>query len=135
VNATERRELNRITVLVSAGERTAAVVALRALKRPPLRVDEAPSTQLLFAFLTFDCERLSVTALPACVCVTRQRVTDLQRTRQSSRGQGSDYPLCDTRTCEQGRSLRERLDPNLPMTWRGAGPGGRFERERFREEK
>jgi hypothetical protein len=135
VNATERREIQRATVLLVSGDRSGTLAILRSLRRAPLHIDEAPSTQLLFAFLTFDCERLSVTALPACICVTRQRVTDLQRTQQSSRGQGTDYPLCDSRTCSQGKSIRDRLDPNAPMTWRGAGPGGRFERERFREEK
>jgi hypothetical protein len=135
VNATERREIQRATVLLVSGDRSGTLAILRSLKRPPLRVDAPPSTQLLFAFLTIHCERLNVTALPACICVTRQRVTDLQRTQQASRGQGTDYPLCDTRTCAQGRSVRERLDPNAPMTWQGAGPGGRFERERSREEK
>jgi hypothetical protein len=132
VNAAERKDLQRATVLLVSGDRSGTLAILRTLKQAPLRVSVEPSTQLLFAFLTFDCERLNVTNLPACICVTRQRVTDLQRTRQSSRGQGTDYPLCDTRTCEQGRSLRERLDPNAPTTWRGSGPGGRFGSERTR---
>ena len=84
------------------------------------------------AFVTFRCERLDVNNVAVHTCVTRQRVTDLQRTQQASRGQGTDYPLCDSRTCTQGRSLRERLNPNAPMAWQGTGPGGRFERGRTR---
>jgi hypothetical protein len=132
VNAAERKDLQRATVLLVAGDRSAALAVLRALKELPLRAVAEPSTQLLFAFTTFRCERLSVENVAAHTCFTRQRVTDLQRTQQASRGQGTDYPLCDTRTCAQGRSVRERLDPNLPMAWQGAGPGGRFERERSR---
>lgn len=130
MNAAERKDLQRATVLLVSGDRSGTLAILRTLKCAPVRVVAEPSTQLLFAFLTFDCERLNVTNLPASICVTRQRVTDLQRTQQTSRGQGTDYPLCDTRTCDQGRSLRERLDPNAPTTWQGAGPGGRFERSR-----
>jgi hypothetical protein len=70
--------------------------------------------------------------LPVHICVTRQRVTDLQRTQQASRGQGSDYPLCDSRTCSQGRAMRERLNPDAPITWQGSGPGGRFQRDKSR---
>lgn len=132
MNATERKDVLRATTLLVAGDRSGALAVLRALKVPPLRAVPVPSAQLLFAFTTFRCERLSVDNLPAHICVTRQKVTDLQRTQQASRGQGTDYPLCDSRTCTQGRCVREQLHPEASMSWQGAGPGGRFERGRSR---
>lgn len=132
MNAAERKDLQRATVLLVAGDRSGALAVLRALKVPPLRVVPDPPRQLLLAFLTFRCEKLSVDNLPVHICVTRQRVTDLQRTQQASRGQGTDYPLCDSKTCTQGRTLRERVSPRTEMAWQGAGPGGRFERGRTR---
>lgn len=130
VNAAERKDLRRATALLLSGDRSGALVVLRALKDPPIRQDDEPSRQLLLAFATFRCERLDVETVPVHICVTRQRVTDLQRTTQASRGQGTDYPLCDSRTCAQGRDLRERTSPDSQIAWRGAGPGGRFGRER-----
>jgi hypothetical protein len=76
----------------------------------------------------FDCKVLGCKGLRARVCVARQQATDIQRTRQTSRGQGTDYPSCDTRRCAQGRGIREALDRRESVTWKGAGPGGRFER-------
>lgn len=132
MNAAERKDLRRATALLVAGDRSGALVVLRALKEPPVRSGLESSRQLLLAFVTFRCERLDVDTVPVHICVTRQRVTDLQRTTQASRGQGTDYPLCDSRTCSQGRDLRERTSPDSAIAWRGAGPGGRFGRERTR---
>lgn len=132
MNAAERKDLRRATTLLVSGDRSGALVVLRALKASPVRVVSDPPQQLLLAFVTFRCERLSVDNLPAHICVTRQKVTDLQRTQQASRGQGTDYPLCDSRTCTQGRTVREQLSPTAEMAWQGAGPGGRFERGRTR---
>lgn len=132
MNAAERKDLRRATTLLVAGDWSGALLVLRALKAPPVRVVADPPQQLLFAFVTFRCERLNVENVAAHICVTRQRVTDLQRTSQASRGQGTDYPLCDSRTCAQGRDVREQLSPNTEMAWQGAGPGGRFERARSR---
>lgn len=70
--------------------------------------------------------------LTAAECVRRQVKTDVQRTQQTSRGQGTDHPHCDSRTCDQGRTIRAALDPDAIVQWRGAGPGGRFDRERSR---
>ena len=132
MNATERKELRRATTLVAMGDRSAALAILRSLSRPPPQSTPEPTAQLVLAFVTFRCERLSTDGVQAHTCVTRQRVTDLQRTQQLSRGQGTDYPTCDTRSCEQGRLMRELLGSSAPMTWQGSGPGGRFERERSR---
>jgi hypothetical protein len=44
---------------------------------------------------------------------------------QGSRGQGGEHPSCDSK-CPQGRAIRDALDPKRRITWRGAGPGGRF---------
>lgn len=132
MNSAERKELRRATTFLVAGDRSAALAVLRSLKDPPVRLVAGPSPQLLFSFTTFRCDRLAVENIAAHICVTRQRVTDLQRTTQGSRGQGTEYPLCDSRTCTQGRAVREQVSPNATMSWQGAGPGGRFERGRSR---
>lgn len=124
----ERKRVSRAKAKIRAGDRAGAIVELEAmLARPRFDMFQAPD-QLVLAFATFRCERLGTEGMPAHVCVTRQRVTDVQRTQQTSRGQGSDYPHCDSRSCEQGRRIREALDPAGLIRWRGAGPGGRFER-------
>jgi hypothetical protein len=87
--------------------------------------------QLVMAFATFKCKALGVEGMPGHICVTRQRVTDLQRTQQTSRGQGTEYPHCDSRTCEQGRRIRDALDPLHLARWRGVGFGGRFARDKL----
>lgn len=74
----------------------------------------------------FDCVALGCKGLSARTCVARQQATDAQRTQQASRGQGTDYPLCDSRKCAQGRAIREALEPRMAARWRGVGPGGRF---------
>lgn len=84
---------------------------------------------------TFDCVALACKGMRAGLCVMRQQVTDAQRTQQTSRGQGTRYPACDTRKCAQGRGIREALDPDADVTFSGAGPGGRFQRERPRGER
>jgi hypothetical protein len=66
--------------------------------------------------------------IPACRCVARQLASDVQRpTKDTWRGKASDYPHCVTSLCAQGRGVREALDPGSHVTWRGAGPGGRFD--------
>jgi hypothetical protein len=76
---------------------------------------------------TFRCELLRCSGMRARWCVLRQLATDAQRTTQKSRGQGTDHPSCLSSTCTQGRAVREALE-GAGLTWRGAGPGGRFER-------
>jgi hypothetical protein len=79
------------------------------------------------------CERLHAT-LVARVCIVRQLVTDRQRPKAATRSSSgrrctvSEFPACDSRTCGPGRAIREALDPENGQTWRGSGPGGRFER-------
>lgn len=63
-------------------------------------------------------------------CVMRQLVSQVQRTRDGWRGQASEYPSCVTETCAQGRGVREALDPGAGISFRGVGPGGRFQAER-----
>lgn len=75
------------------------------------------------------CATLGCTVM-ARVCVARQAASDSQRTRDTWRGQGFDYPNCVTERCAQGRAVRDALDPTRLMRWRGAGPGGRFDRGR-----
>jgi hypothetical protein len=76
------------------------------------------------ACVTLDC------TVPAHVCVARQLASDVQRTRDTWRGQGSEYPSCVTARCAQGRGIREALDRNATVAWRGEGPGGRLSRLR-----
>jgi hypothetical protein len=83
----------------------------------------------------FDCLVLGCEGVLARTCVTRQLVTEAQRTEQKSRGQGTDYPACDTRKCAQGRGIRAALEPNASVEWSGTGPGKRFQGEKRRKEK
>lgn len=76
----------------------------------------------------FHCVALNCQHMTAHNCALRQAVTERQRTLQASRGQGTEYPHCDTLKCAQGRGIREALGPGVNVTWHGAGPGGRFER-------
>jgi hypothetical protein len=64
--------------------------------------------------------------VPAATCVARQVASDAQRTRQVSRGQGTDFPTCVTERCAQGKGIREALDDRAEVAWKGHGPGGRF---------
>lgn len=81
----------------------------------------------------FDCKVLGCKGLRAGVCVARQVASDIQRTQQSCRGQGAEYPSCQTHLCAQGRGIREALDPLADVTWEGrdARRGG-FHREQAR---
>jgi hypothetical protein len=132
MNAAERRTIREVARLVLVGDRSTAAAKLRALGADPRRdvFGPKPTRQLVLSFMSFRCERLGVESMSAHVCVTRQKVTDLQRTKQTSRGQSSDYPRCDSRSCEVGRRIRERLDAHARETWTGAGFGGRFARGR-----
>ena len=73
----------------------------------------------------FRCRTLAC-FVEARVCVARQLASDLQRTRDTWRGEASDYPHCVTAQCAQGRGIREALDPAAAVQWRGVGPGRRF---------
>jgi hypothetical protein len=77
---------------------------------------------------TFHCVALHCEETPAHVCVARQKASEVQRTKDTCRGEASDYPHCVTERCAQGRGIREALDPDHPVEWRGAGPGKRFSR-------
>lgn len=126
----ERKEVKRARMLVLAGNRTEAAQVLRQLETVPQRSPIAEGGQLILAFVTFRCDALKADDVPVHVCVTRQKVTEIQRTQQGTRGQGTEYPLCDTRSCAQGRAIREALGPNVKIAWNGGGFGGRFQRER-----
>lgn len=130
-----RREVARALTLVLAGDRSGAAAILRALRSSSSRCPFDGSAQLVLRFVTIRCERLDGEELPAHVCVARQVASDIQRTQQASRGQGTEFPTCDSRKCEQGRAIRKALDPRAPVSWEGAGPGGRFQRDRSRKEK
>lgn len=122
------------------------LAALRELAFPPPLPPVAPLPQLalwvvdaeglpprpwrIYADDVFDCRALNCRGMVARVCVVRQQVTDMQRTEQASRGQGTDFPSCDSRKCAQGRGIREALDPRANVAWRGAGPGKRFQPSR-----
>jgi hypothetical protein len=67
----------------------------------------------------------------ARVCALRQRVSEIQRTTQLSRGQGGDFPSC-TERCAQGAAVKAALGPAGRLSWRGSGPGHRFAQERCR---
>lgn len=75
---------------------------------------------------TFDCIALDCRNVRASQCVARQIANEVQRTEQGSRGQGSDFPRCDTRRCAQGRGIREALDPSADLDGvRGPSRGAR----------
>lgn len=57
------------------------------------------------------CHRLGGCTIPAVQCVARQVASQVQQTQQSSRGKASDFPLCTTEGCAQGRGVRAALDP------------------------
>jgi hypothetical protein len=65
----------------------------------------------------------------ARVCLLRQAVSRRQRTQDTCRGQGSMFPSC-TDKCEQGAAIRASVPGADRVRWRGAGPGGRFDRGR-----
>lgn len=72
----------------------------------------------------------------ARVCLARQCVSDAQhRSTQRWRGEGLSFPTCVSERCAAGRRVREALDPERTATWRGEGPGGRFEPSRRSGEK
>lgn len=89
-----------------------------------------PRPWLICGDTRFDCRALGCKNLPARICVARQAASDAQRTRDTWRGQGFDYPLCVSERCAQGRAIRAALDPTHAVRWRGAGPNGRFDRGR-----
>ena len=101
------------------GQRALWVVDSPGLPPRPWRI--LPETR-------FNCHTLGCDGMEARTCVLRQLSTDAQRTEQASRGQGTDFPSCDSRKCAQGRGIREALyDPEGAVRWRGVGPGGRFD--------
>lgn len=71
---------------------------------------------------TFRCAALGSTVC-AGDCVRRQQVSDLQRTRDTWRGEGSEYPACVTERCAQGRGIRLAVDADVHF--RRVGPGKR----------
>lgn len=75
------------------------------------------------------CRRLQCT-LSARVCALRQSASELQRTKDTWRGESSAYPSCVTSRCAQGREVRAAVEANGPIRWKGVGPGGRFCRDR-----
>jgi hypothetical protein len=131
----ERRQVKRAKLLVKTGDRAAAVFPGDL---PPLPAAEAgdPENQLMLPMLDarFECIALC-SVVTVGVCIARQAATDCQRTTQTSRGQGTAYPSCDSRKCAQGRHIRERFDPDARVTWRGEGPGGRFTARRYQADQ
>jgi hypothetical protein len=71
------------------------------------------------------CEKLHA-IIPVRTCLLRQSCCGRQRTQQTTRGQGTYFPSCDG--CAQGAAVRAE---HGALDWRGAGPGGRFDRSRF----
>lgn len=57
----------------------------------------------------------------------RQSACERQRTQQTSRGQGTEFPSCDG--CPQGAEVARE---HGSVEWRGQGPGGRFDRRTLR---
>lgn len=79
----------------------------------------------------FECVALGCRGMTVAACVARQKATDAQRNESKPcRGQGSEYPHCDTRKCAQGRGLRAALDPESDVAFRGTGYLGRSIRAR-----
>lgn len=140
---------------ITSGKRTVPLQALRAALRsanpmalirsmawpePPAEPVPLPQLALwvvdgeglplrpwrLYADSEIDCRALGC-SLSAGVCVTRQLASQVQRTKDTWRGEASSYPTCVTERCAQGRGIREALDPAAGVSWRGCGPGGRFE--------
>lgn len=65
--------------------------------------------------------------VPAHICVTRQKASESQRTKDTWRGEASEYPCCVTERCAQGRGIREALEPQeVGAGWRREGPGKRW---------
>lgn len=89
-----------------------------------------PRPWLICGNTPIDCRTLGCKSLLARVCVARQAASDAQRTRDTWRGQGFDYPHCVTEKCAQGRAIRNALDPTHVMRWRGAGANLRFDKGR-----
>lgn len=153
VSAAVERDIGGLCALLERGDAALALVRLRALRqrlvapkvtaalpgqldllawRPHValaRVDVVPPAQA-----AFDCPHLGAPrpdgSRGRCLmmlgtCVARQQVSDLQRTRDTERGQAPEYPSCQTDRCATGRAIRALLDPQR-KGWRGVGPGGRF---------
>lgn len=95
------------------------VVDARGLPPRPWRVH--PDTP-------FDCKALGCKGLLARMCVARQRVSEMQRTNDTWRGEAPKYPSCQTERCAQGRGIRQALD--VEVTWVGVGSGKRIEQGR-----
>jgi hypothetical protein len=91
------------------------VIAL-APATPPRLLPETPIA----------CAKLSA-IIPARVCVLRQQACDHAGTQQGYRGQASDFPGCETRSCTQGRAVRKKLERLVqlgrPRGWTGSGFG------------
>lgn len=136
MNAIERKDGRAAIAKLRAGDRAGALEIMRRLVKEPQRgVFAACSTaQLVLAFMDFRCERLNGEVLQAHVCVARQKASDLQRTKDSWRGEAGDYPTCVTVKCAQGRAIRAALDPDAKDAWKGSGAGGRIVARRPREE-
>lgn len=94
-----------------------------AILGSPAPLAPAQAGELTTLAAPFYCVALSCVLRAGC-CVVRQAVSRAQRTHQGSRGQASDYPSC-TERCAQGRGVREAVGGDV--TWRGSGPGGRFD--------
>lgn len=80
---------------------------------------------------TFHCVAENCTNISARECVRRQLTSEIQRTKDTERGQASRYPLCKTGTCEQGTAIRYSLEQQV--SWIGKGPGNRFGNRRRRD--
>jgi hypothetical protein len=77
---------------------------------------------------SFYCERLHATA-PIWTCFLRQAQNRTAgRTADSWRGQAALHPSCYR--CPQGAELLAAVPGGELVTYRGAGPGGRFEKGR-----
>jgi hypothetical protein len=136
--------LVRANIAAGGWQRRAAEAVADALRPPPSHSDPTPG-QLALWVVDADglpprpwrvhphdlvgCATLHA-IVPAHVCVARQLASEVQRTNDTWRGQGSSYPSCVTERCAQGRGIREAMDPGAHVTWRGHGAGGRVEKRR-----
>jgi hypothetical protein len=62
--------------------------------------------------------------LPVRVCLLRQAVSARQRTHDTWRGQGSDFPSC-TERCALGAKVRRSVAGADSVTWKGSGQNRR----------
>lgn len=141
LSSAARKLIRTIKAKAKVGDR-AGVISLCdvALEPPPPRPPPPGQSILAMNRLIIHpahvivCRTLGCEVLPAGVCVARQVASEVQRTKDTWRGNAGDYPHCVTEKCAQGRAVREALDPTAAALWKGEGAGGRIVARRSRKE-